>query len=127
MSKDSKLDILANPYQIYGNMLSGQRNMFLTSSIAFSVFALSDTYGADYHRFLKMVSITMLVYSMIVSFMVTEDYRRYIDIALYRHEQIESITDWKKWVYISYSYILVMLFVAIFMVSRIFNKKIKQK
>lgn len=127
MSKDSKLDILANPYQIYGNMLSGQRNMFLTSSIAFSVFALSDTYGAHYHRFLKMISITMLVYSMIVSFMVTEDYRRYIDIALDRHEQIESITDWKKWVYISYSYILVMLFVAIFMVTRIFNKKIKQK
>ena len=43
MSSDSKLDILANPYQIYGNMLSGQRNMFLISSIAFSVFALSDT------------------------------------------------------------------------------------
>ena len=69
----------------------------------------------------------MLVYSMIVSFMVTEDYRRYIDIALDRHEKIENITNWKKWVYISYSYILVMLFVAMFMVTRIFNKKIKQK
>lgn len=118
-----------NPQTAYNGMISGQRNMFLSSSIAFVILGFSEKFTNERTHFLvQLFGLGLLVLSIYIGFSSNHDMFMVVDflkkeetIDKEKHFILEQALSW-KWVVYAYSIMLVLL-IIIYAFRKILIKK----
>jgi hypothetical protein len=99
-----------NPQSVYNGMISGQRNMFLSSSLAVAMIGFSDKFDNKFITWLtKLVGSFIFILSIIIGLSTANDYTFYLDNI--NTDDLPSyipLENWYRWSYISYIYSLFM-------------------
>ena len=120
MEDKNTIDYLENPHQVYSNMLSAQRNMFVTSTLGITLFGLS--YTLKFNLLFKIMSVILLFFSIWISHLSSRDYNYYLFLIEKNHKNTRFY-HWKNWSYISRSYLILMIILVIFIIKVIIQKK----
>ena len=104
-----------NPQTAYNGMLSGQRNMFLSSSIAFAILGFSEQFSHKHTHFLiQLFGLGLLILSIYIGFKANYDLQFVIDnmdkkkINKNLENMLNHFLSW-KWVVYLYSILLCSL------------------
>lgn len=110
-----------NPASVYNGMISGQRNMFLLSSVAIIMYGFV-TKKVGSPLLLTYLSVLLLIMAAIIGLSASIDFEYYLN-----HVGIipsyYNIVNWRKWKYISYSYSIFLVSLAVYvLISELSNK-----
>ena len=107
-----------NPYSVFGVLVSSQRNMYLTSSIAISIIGFSDTF-TDFKikTNLKIFGLIIFMMSIYTGISASNQFSYYLSKSKDLPDDI-PIKSWKRWQYISYVYSVLITWVAILFLNR---------
>ena len=119
MEGKNKIKYLENPHQVYSNMLSGQRNMFVTSTLGITLFGLS--YTLKFNLLFKIMSVILLLFSIWISYLSSKDYDYYLNL-IQQNDKNSKFYHWRNWSYISHSYLILMIILVIFIINVIIQK-----
>jgi hypothetical protein len=121
-----------DPQAAYAAMLSGQRNMFMTSALGITMFGFSEKF--KHNSIIILINIIGLLIFLLSSFIgikVTEEFDQLLGILKKKVKKdqvilINQIKEWGEWRWINYTYIifLIILFIGLTFV-KINNFKIK--
>ena len=105
------MSISNNPYTAYNGMLSSQRNMFVSSSLAVILIGFSQKYKKETFRVAaSVVASGIILLSIYIGFKSIYDFEYYLDnIKVPSYIPIDSWRTWKYVVYI-YSFVLISIF-----------------
>jgi len=105
------MSISNNPYTAYNGMLSSQRNMFVSSSLAVILIGFSQKYKKESFRVAaSVVASGIILLSIYIGFKSIYDFEYYLDnIKVPSYIPIDSWRTWKYVVYI-YSFVLISIF-----------------
>lgn len=107
-----------NPQSVYNGMISGQRNMFLTSSVAIAMAGFSKTFkDKSVVIIIKLLSLIILFISMYIGLKSSYDFRYYLDNIEMDNLSYVPINSWYNWSYVSYIYCIMMLAIVILFYS----------
>lgn len=120
MENKNNIKYLENPHQVYSNMLSAQRNMFVTSTLGITLFGLS--YTLKFKFLFKILSVILLFFSIWISYISLKDYDYYLSL-IQKNKKKSQFYHWKNWSYISHSYLIFMIIFIIFVIKVIIQKK----
>ena len=99
-----------NPHTVYNGALSGQRNMFLTSSIAVAIIAFSNGLKKPMvSTIVKILAIAIFLMSISIGFKSLMEFRYYLDEISNDIPSHIPIDNWYKWTYISVVYIFILI------------------
>ena len=102
-----------NPNTVYNGMMSGQRNMFLSSSIAIVMFGFSNNFKSHILRWsVKLISMGIFLLSCYIGITASNEFMYYLNAyknKLPKHIPVES---WYRWGYVSYVYSIILLFIG---------------
>tara|TARA_B100001287_G_scaffold169132_1_gene142267 strand:+ start:1253 stop:1642 length:390 start_codon:yes stop_codon:yes gene_type:complete len=113
MSNTQPIKFTHNPQTFVNGFISGQRNMFLISSISIGIMGFADSFvNKRYNLFVKTVGVVILLFSIVYGYSITNGFDSYVrfikntpDVpspySMLRHA-------WQKWIYLSYVYIAVI-------------------
>jgi hypothetical protein len=94
-------------------MLSGQRNMFLSSSIAIVMFGFSNNFNDHTLSWtVKIISMSIFLLSCYIGITASNEFMHYLNVyksKLPKHVPVES---WYRWGYVSYVYSIILLFIG---------------
>jgi hypothetical protein len=118
-----------NPQTAYNGMISGQRNMFLSSSIAFVILGFSEKFIHERtHLLVQLFGLGLLLLSIYIGFKSNHDMFMVVDflkkeetIDEEKHFILDQALSW-KWVVYAYSRMLVLL-IIIYAFRKILIKK----
>ena len=119
MEGKNNINYLENPHQVYSNMLSAQRNMFVTSTLGITLFGLS--YTLKFNLLFKIMSVILLLFSIWISYLSSKDYDYYLNL-IQQNDKKSKFYHWKNWSYISHSYLILMIILVIFIINVIIQK-----
>lgn len=94
-----------NPQSVYNGMLSGYRNMFLSSTVAIALIGFSEKFkNPRFKSLISMIGGTVLFLSLYISLMVANDFKYYLDaFESYFPEHI-PVEQWRMHFYTGYIY-----------------------
>ena len=107
-----------NPQSVYNGMLSGYRNMFLSSSVAIALIGFSETFKNPKFKFgISLLGGIVLFLSLYISFMVSNDFKYYLDAFESSFPEHIPVDQWRMHFYTGYVYgsILIILALGFFM------------
>ena len=109
-----------NPYSVHSTMISSQRNMFLTSSIAISLIGFSDTFK-DKHiiYYIKILGLVIFTISIYIGITASNEFTYYLDNNKNLPDDI-PIKSWRRWKYVNYVYTCLLSLIIFILI----NKKI---
>ena len=115
-----------NPQTFVNGFISGQRNMFLISSISVGIIGFADTFvNKQYNLIVKSVGILILLFSIVYGFSITQGFSEYVNFIRNTQKVPEPFSSlkftWQKWIYLSYVYITVIVALG----TIVFFRKIK--
>jgi len=97
-----------NPQSVYNGMMSGQRNMFLSSSLAIAMIGFSNKFDNKYITwFTKIIGSFIFILSIVIGLSTANDYTFYLNKL--NTDDIPSyipLDNWYRWSYILYIYCL---------------------
>ena len=69
-----------NPQSVYNGAISGQRNMFLSSSLAAMIIGFSSNFKSPHViKFVKIIGICIFIISITTGYLSNNDFRFYLD------------------------------------------------
>lgn len=94
-----------NPQSVYNGMLSGYRNMFLSSTVAIALIGFSEKFKNPRFKFLiSIIGGIVLFLSLYISLMVANDFKFYIDKMESDLPEHIPLEQWKMHFYTGYIY-----------------------
>jgi hypothetical protein len=104
-----------NPQSTYNGMMSGQRNMFLLSSVAIAMYGFVSKYKTKTSIF-TYLSVLLLVMAAVIGISASCDFEYYLN-----HVGVlpdcYNITQWRKWKYIGYIYGIFLFVLALYVIA----------
>ena len=115
-----------NPQTFVNGFISGQRNMFLISSISVGIIGFAESFvNKQYNLFVKSVGVIILLFSIVYGFSITQGFSEYVNFIKQTPKVPEPYSSlkfaWQKWIYLSYVYITVIAALG----AIVFFRKIK--
>ena len=113
-----------NPHTVYNGMLSSQRNMFLSSSLAIGLIGFSEKFKRSNIRLtMSLFASSIVLLSLWIGFKSIADFEFYLNnTEMPKHIPIESWSTWKYVVYM-YSFVLISI-VMLFVINRLLIDKV---
>ena len=113
MSAGEPIKFTHNPQTFVNGFISGQRNMFLISSISVGIMGFADSFvDKRYNLVVKSVAVAVLVFSIVYGYSITDGFGQYVDFVKSTPKVPEPYSSlkftWEKWIYLSYIYIFVI-------------------
>ena len=100
-----------NPQAVYNGMLSGQRQMFLSSSVAIAMIGFSHNFKKKHIIWLiKLLGVSVLILSIFIGIKTANDFKFYLNNVNGQLPNYVPLEQWRNWMYINYIY---SFFVAI--------------
>ncbi len=111
-----------NPHAAYSGLISGQRNMFLSSSVAVVMIGFSGRFKSTAVRFtLKGLSCFIFLISIFIGYQAEQDFKFYLEKNPELPEHV-PVDEWKNWLYVSYMYCAILIIVIlVFLFTDIIN------
>jgi hypothetical protein len=102
-----------NPNTAYNGFLSGQRNMFLTSSIAMAMAGFSDKFEKnEFKTTVNIFAVMVFLLSITCGLKSASDFNTYLttnEDAIRSDRSDIDVSSWRMWVYVNYTYSVMML------------------
>jgi len=116
-----------NPQTAYNGMLSGQRNMFLTSSIAIAILGFSNKFKNESTKIIiKIFGLTLFIMSIYIGFKTAYDF----DKVLYKFKKQEhgkvflDLLEWSSWKWVTYIYtFMLVIIILLYLFKKLLNNK----
>ena len=126
MSSAQPVRFTHNPQTFVNGFISGQRNMFLVSSISVAITGFADSFvNKRYNLFVKAVGVMILIFSVVYGYSITSGFNYYVTFVEKTPDVPEpyfSLTKtWRGWILLSYVYISVICLLG----GIVFFRKIK--
>lgn len=111
-----------NPHTAYNGLISGQRNMFLSSSVAVVMIGFSGKFKSKTVKYvLRGLSSLIFFISIMIGMQAERDFKFYLEKNPELPEHI-PVEQWKNWIYISYLYCTILIIVGmVFVFTNIIN------
>lgn len=109
-----------NPQSAYNGMISGQRNMFLSSTVAIAMIGFSNNFkNKSIMLITKTVAACIFLLSIYIGLKASHDFQFYLD-SIEDKEKLTHIpiNSWYSWSYVSYLYSFILFVVAGFFFLR---------
>ena len=108
-----------NPQSVYNGLVSNQRNMFLTSSVAVAMIGFSNKFeNKNVRLILKILSLFIFVISIVIGLKSNYEFTYYLD-----NNEIEAnvaVDSWRSSIYITIAYVFIISAAALaFVMNRI--------
>lgn len=112
-----------NPYSVYNGAISGQRNMFLSSSLATIMIGFSHNFkNKDTVIFVKLIGLCIFVLSIVIGFLSNYDFRFYLDKMKNEMPEYVPIENWYTYSFIIYIYtFLIAIIIVLFLLRDILH------
>jgi Na+/proline symporter len=112
-----------NPHTVYNGMISGQRNMFLSSSVAVALIGFSNIFKDENVRLcVKILGTVIFIISICIGLKATDDFLFYLNNNKDEFPSYIPIDSWYSWKYISYIYSALLICVAmLFLMKKILS------
>ena len=105
------MNLSNNPHAVYNGALSGQRNMFLTSSIAVAIIGFSKGLRTPLaSTIVQILAIAIFVMSISIGVKSLLDFRHYLDEVGNDMPGHIPIDNWYSWTYVNIAYICILVF-----------------
>lgn len=102
-----------NPHAVYNGVLSSQRNMFLTSSIAVAIIGFSKGLKTPIANIIvKILAIAIFCMSIAIGVKSLLDFRFYLDKMASDMPDHIPVDNWYNWTYINIAYICILVFIV---------------
>lgn len=102
-----------NPQSVYNGMMSGQRNMFLSSSVAVAIIGFSNTFKDKNMMWItKLIGVCIFILSIVIGIHVAQDFSFYLQSMKDDIPKHIPYDNWSKWPYISYVYSIFLVVIA---------------
>ena len=102
-----------NPHTVYNGFISGQRNMFLSSSLSIIMIGFSDTFkNKTVQLSVKICGLVILMLAVFIGITATHDFRFYITHNKDALPGYIPIDSWKSWAYVTYIYCFILICLA---------------
>lgn len=108
-----------NPQAVYNGMMSGQRNMFLSSSVAVVMIGLSNKFkDKTVMWFVKLVAASIFILSIFIGLHTASDFQFYLDSIKAEAPSHIPLNSWYKWPFVSYVYSIILVIIGGFFFAR---------
>jgi len=102
-----------NPQSVYNGMISGQRNMFLSSSLAIAIIGFSNSFKNNKIRWVtKLVGASIFLLSILIGIGAAQDFSFYLESVKEDPPENIAFENWHRWPYISYVYSCILVIIA---------------
>ena len=102
-----------NPQSVYNGMISGQRNMFLSSSLAIAIIGFSNTFKDKRIRWVtKFVGASIFILSILIGIGAAQDFSFYLEKVKEDPPDNIAFEGWSRWPYVSYIYSCFLVIIA---------------
>ena len=110
-----------NPQAAYNGMQSGQRQMFLSSSLALAMIGFSHNFkNKSFVWIVKVISMGMLILSIFIGLRTSNDFDFYLDNVKGGFPDYIPLESWRNWRYVSYTYsVFIMVIGLLFFIRQI--------
>ena len=115
-----------NPQSVYNGAISGQRNMFLSSSLAAIMIGFSDKFDNHMAQItVKIIGALIFILSVTIGYLSNYDFRFYLDRVKDELPDYIPIENWYIWSFVVYIYTTLIAIVGLlfFLNKIIFAKK----
>ncbi len=107
-----------NPHTVYNGVVSGQRNMFLSSSLAIVMIGFANNFESTLVKYtIKTLGLFIFVLSIFIGIKATYEFQYYLDYYAGQLPEHIPLESWYRWSYVSYAYTFILLFVAVMFFS----------
>ena len=109
-----------NIQSAYNGMLSGKRNMFLTSSIGMAMLGFSERFQhKESMNLMKWLGIATLIISVITGLITAYDFNNAIDrYVIEQGRNYDYLERWESWNWIIYIYSIILITIITIYISR---------
>jgi membrane protease YdiL (CAAX protease family) len=100
-----------NPQTAYNGMLSGQRNMFLTSSIAIALLGFSENFKhKTIDMIIKIIGMTLFMISIYIGLKTSYDFEEIMNkFKIQENNNKIDLSEWESWKWVSYIYTFILM------------------
>lgn len=103
-----------NPHTVYNGMMSAQRNMLLSSSVAVVMIGFSNTFEQKSIMLLvKLLAFSIFAISIFIGVEAVIDFHFYLDRHAATLPDHIPVDKWYRWAYVSYIYSVILVCIAI--------------
>ena len=112
-----------NPHSVYNGAISGQRNMFLSSSLATIMIGFSHNFkNKDTILFVKLIGLCIFALSIVIGLLSNNDFRFYLDKVKNELPEYVPIDNWYAYSNIVYIYtFLIAIIIVLFLIRDILH------
>lgn len=109
----------SSPQSVYNGLISGQRNMFLSSSLAAIMIGFSDKFeNKNVIRIVKVMGLLIFALSIAIGYLSNNDFLYYLDRVKDDLPDYIPINTWYYWCYVSYIYTTIILIIGLLYLFR---------
>jgi hypothetical protein len=102
-----------NPHTVYAGMISGYRNMFLSSTVAFGLIGFSERFKNPKFKFgISMLGGIVLCLSLYISLLTANDFKYYLDEFEGLFPEHIPVKQWRMHFYTGLVYGVILLILA---------------
>jgi uncharacterized membrane-anchored protein len=114
-----------NPHTAYNGVVSGQRNMFLSSSLAVVMIGFANNFESNLVKYtVKTLGLFIFLLSIFIGMKATYEFHYYLDYYKGKLPEHIPVESWYMWSYVAYTYTFILLFVAVmFFSSKMISRK----
>ena len=103
-----------SPYVVYNGMISGYRNMFLSSTVAIGLIGFSQKFVNPRMQYLvSIIGGIIFFLSLFIAYLTTSDMTHYLYHTEEKLPEYVNAELWKKHFYVGYIYGIVLLLLGI--------------
>jgi phosphotransferase system glucose/maltose/N-acetylglucosamine-specific IIC component len=114
-----------SPYGVYNGMISGYRNMFLSSTVAIALIGFSQKFKNPRMKFLvSIIGAILFFLALFIAYLTISDMDNYLQ---HHEDDLPEYIDtdlWKKTYYIGYIYGLILILLGTGYLIRMFFGRI---
>jgi hypothetical protein len=126
MNKDTNKNYINNAHSAYNGMISAQRNMFLTSSVAVLVIGFGKSFSRLTHSIIYFLGVLILCISIYIGLAGAYDFKYYLDFNKNSLPPFIPVKNWYHWIILSYLYAVVLFIIIILVVvNKVYPYNIK--
>jgi hypothetical protein len=102
-----------NPQAVYNGNMSGQRNMFLSSSLAAVMIGFSSKFENKTRAlFVKLLGALIFFISIYIGFSTNYDFRFYLDKMKGELPDYIPVENWYNWTLVVYTYTIIIFVIG---------------
>lgn len=113
--KHKIMDYSNSPHTVYNSLITGQSNMFLSSSMAIAMIGFVSTWPLEGSRtavVLRLVAICIFIMSIFIGLQSLSDFNVYMEAHKGDLPDYIPVKQWGRWRYVTYIYTAIIAVVA---------------